>query len=152
MVIFISSVLSMMRAVLLYIALKMHMEGRGRQRDVVQSPVLTLFWIQLGQMCLFCLVSGWSFLFPKDSMYLLCIQNRALFSTRYCCAAVESHKLGTCVSRLSTLRLQPSCWRWVLVLTQPLWLVSCFCSYLLVSVRSGAMVAPANNPEGSTQR
>ena len=47
----------MMRAVLLYVALKIHMEERERQHDVVQTPVLTLFWIQLGQMHLVSLVS-----------------------------------------------------------------------------------------------
>lgn len=52
----------------------------------------------------------------KDSLYFMCIQNRALFSTRLSSAGAQSHKPGTCVSRVSTLRLQPSCWRWALVL------------------------------------
>lgn len=48
----------MMRTVLLYVALKIHMEGRERQHNVAQTPVSTLSWIQLEQMHLLSLVSS----------------------------------------------------------------------------------------------
>lgn len=104
-----SFVLHTMRAVLSHVAFKTHVKGKERQCDVVQFPVLTLVSTQLGQVHLFSLVSCDLFCCAKDSLYLLGNQNRTLFAMRHYCAGFQSHKPGTCVSRVSTLRVQPSC-------------------------------------------
>jgi len=65
-----------MWAVLSYVALNIHMVGRQREYDVLQTPVLTLFWIQLG----ICISSPLRVVDPfchaKDSLYILCIEKK----------------------------------------------------------------------------